>query len=133
MKEVINPDGSVSRVATFKTEKSGETVTVTLTILPVLQKTLELVPTGDLAWICGARGEPFAKESFGNAFSEAARDAGINKSAHGVRKISATIAAENGATGPELDAIFGWVDGGRTSAIYIRDANRVRVAAEAIG
>lgn len=119
-------------VATFKTEKSGETVTVTLPILPILQATLDAGPTGDLAWICGARGEPFTKESFGNAFSEAARAAGIKKSAHGVRKIAATIAAENGATGPELDAIFGWVDGGRTSAIYIREANRVRLAAQAI-
>jgi hypothetical protein len=38
------------------------------------------------------------KESFGNAFSEACRAAGIQKSAHGLRKIGATRAANNGAT-----------------------------------
>ena len=44
------------------------------------------------------------------------------KSAHGVRKIAATIAAENGA-------IFGWTDGGQTSAVYTHDANRAKLAA----
>jgi integrase len=130
-KDVKNPDGSVSRVVQFKTEKSGELVTVTLPILPALQRTLDIGPTGDLTWVCGARGRPFTKESFGNEFSQAARQAGIKKSAHGVRKIAATIAAENGATEKELDAIFGWVDGGRTSGIYTRDANRARLAAQA--
>lgn len=131
VRETSNPDGSISRVVTFKTEKSGRAVTVSLPVLDVLWRTLEVGPTGDLAWICGARGRPFVKESFGNEFSQAARQAGIKKSAHGVRKIAATIAAENGATEKELDAIFGWVDGGRTSGIYTRDANRARLAAQA--
>lgn len=130
-KDVTNEDGSVLRVVQFKTEKSGHLVTVTLPILPALQRTLDIGPTGDLTWICGARGQPFTKESFGNEFSQAARQAGIKKSAHGVRKIAATIAAENGATEKELDAIFGWVDGGRTSGIYTRDANRARLAGQA--
>jgi site-specific recombinase XerD len=130
-KDIKNDDGSFSHVAQFKTEKSGELVTVTLPILPALQRTLDIGPTGDMTWICGARGRPLTKESFGNKFSEAARQAGIKKSAHGVRKIAATIAAENGATEKELDAIFGWVDGGRTSAIYTRDANRAKLAAGA--
>jgi integrase len=131
VKQTVNPDGTISRIATFKTEKSGELVTVTMPILDVLWQTLEIGPTGDLTWICGARGRPLAKEAFGNDFSEAARQAGIKKSAHGVRKIAATIAAENGATEKELDALFGWVDGGRTSGIYTRDANRAKLAAQA--
>jgi hypothetical protein len=40
-------------------------------------------------------------------FAEAARAAGIKKSARGVRKIAATTAANNGATVHELEAIFG--------------------------
>ena len=56
-------------------------------------------PIGDLAFICGAKGGPLTKESFGNMFSKAARAAGVNKSAHGVRKIGATRAAENGDRG----------------------------------
>ena len=35
--------------------------------------TLDAGPTGDLAWISGEKGRPFVKESFGNAFAEAAR------------------------------------------------------------
>lgn len=120
-------------VATIRTEKGGETVTVTLPILPALQATLDRGPIGDLAWICGARGQPFTKESFGNEFAEAARKAGVPKSAHGVRKIAATIAAENGATGKELDAIFGWIDGGKTSAVYTAAADRARLSSQAIG
>ncbi len=42
------------------------------------------------------------KESFGNAFSDACREAGINKSAHGQRKIGAARAANNGATVAQL-------------------------------
>jgi integrase len=130
--DIPNEDGSVSRAVQFKTEKSGELVTVTIPILPVLRRTLDAGPTGDLTWICSAHGRPFTKESFGNAFSEAARQAGIKKSAHGVRKIAATIAAENGTTENELDAIFGWVDGGRTSRIYTREANRARLSVRAV-
>jgi hypothetical protein len=37
-----------------RTEKGGETITVTLPILPILQATLDAGPIGDLAWICGA-------------------------------------------------------------------------------
>lgn len=118
-------------VASIKTEKGGETITVTIPVLPVLQRTLDAGPTGDLAWICGARGEPFTKESFGNEFSAAARAAGVKKSAHGVRKIAATIAAENGATVHQLMAIFGWITIAQAE-VYTREAERVRLAAQAI-
>jgi hypothetical protein len=47
-----------------------------------------------LAFVCGEAGKPLTKESFGNAFREACRAAGVAKSAHGVRKIGATRAAE---------------------------------------
>lgn len=119
-------------VATLRTEKGGFQIEVTLPVLAALQATLDVGPIGDLAWICGANGRPFVKESFGNEFSAAAREAGVKKSAHGVRKIAATIAAENGATGKELDAIFGWTDGGRTSAIYTAAADRKRLARQAM-
>ena len=51
----------------------------------------------------------------------------MTKSAHGVRKIGATRAAENGATVAELEAIFGWQGGGMAS-LYTRAADRVRLA-----
>jgi integrase len=118
-------------VATMRTEKGGETIEVTLPILAILQRTLDEGPTGDLTWVCGEGGKPLVKESFGNMFSKAARDAGIKKSAHGVRKIAATTAANNGATVAELEAIFGW-QGGRMAALYTRAADRRRLAMSAM-
>jgi len=118
-------------IATLKTEKGGETIEVTLPILEALRITLDAGPTGDLAWICGEGGRPFVKEAFGNAFSKAARAAGVRKSAHGVRKIAATTAANNGATVAELEAIFGW-QGGRMASLYTKAADRRRLALAAM-
>jgi integrase len=95
--------------ATLATEKNGQQVS--LPILPVLQKTLDAGPSSDLAFVSNARGQPFTKESFGNAFAEAARKAGVKKSCHGLRKIAATRCAENGATIPQMNAIFGSKNG----------------------
>ena len=88
-------------------------------------------PIGEQSFICGERRLPFTKESFGTAFKEACIAAGVNKSAHGVRKIGATRAAENGATVAELEAIFGW-SGGGMAALYTREADRARLAKGAI-
>jgi integrase len=118
-------------VATLRTEKSQGEVTVTLPILSVLQRTLDAGPTGELAFICGATGKPFTKEGFGNEFREACRAAGVHGSAHGVRKIAATRAANAGATVAQLEAIFGW-SGGRMASLYTQSADRKRLALDAM-
>jgi len=118
-------------VAFLKTEKSGYRTEVALPILPVLQKTLDAGQTGDLAFICGANGQPLTKETFGNYFREAANAAGVSKSAHGVRKISATRAANAGATVAQLKALFGWTDNEMPS-LYTQTADRRRLARDAI-
>lgn len=120
----VNEEGILS-ISTEKTDTP-----IITPVLTVLQRTLLAGPRGEETWIIGPRGHSFVKEAFGNAFSEAARAAGIEKSAHGVRKIAATIAAENGATEAELDAIFGWT-GGRMASHYTRQANRAKLAANA--
>jgi integrase len=117
------------RVATIRTKKNG--VTVTIPILPVLDDILPAGPCGELAFICGERGQPLTKESFGNLFRDACNAAGVKKSAHGVRKIGAIRAALNGATVAELDAIFGW-QGGGMAALYVREADRARLAKSAM-
>jgi integrase len=104
---------------------------VTLPILPVLAATLEAGPCGELAFICGLNRKPLTKESFGNEFTRATRVAGVNKSAHGVRKIAATRAANRGATVAQLEAIFGW-EGGGMASLYTRQADRERLAREAM-
>lgn len=115
-------------VATIRTEKTGAEVYIT--ILPPLAHGLATGMTGDLAFICGADKRPLTKETFGNYFREACNAAGIvGKSAHGVRKLSATRVAEAGATVAELEAMFGW-EGGAMASLYTRTANRRRLAAE---
>jgi integrase len=115
-------------IITVRTEKTGEVVTIPL--LDALRRSIEATKTGDLAYVATAAGRPMTKESFGNWFSGACRAAGVPGSAHGLRKLGATRAADNGATEYELDAIFGW-RGGKTAAIYTREANRRRLAQRA--
>ena len=117
-------------VGRIKTEKSGDTLTAVIPMLPVLDETLKAGPTGDLTFIVGANGKPLTKESFGNLFRAACRAAGVPGSAHGVRKIAATTAANNGATVSQLKAIFGWTDDAMPS-LYTRTADRERLAIDA--
>ncbi len=116
-------------IGTIKTEKTD--TEVTLPILPVLAETLAAGPCGDLAFIVGESGQPLTKESFGNVFRRACRAAGVPGSAHGVRKIAATRAANAGATVAQLEAIFGW-SGGRMASLYTRAADRRRLAMDAM-
>ena len=78
-------------------------------------------------FVVGKNGKPLVKESFGNMFRDACNAAGVQKSAHGLRKIAATRAAEAGATVAELEAMFGW-SGGRMASLYTRTADRRRLA-----
>jgi integrase len=117
-------------IARIKTEKSGFTVEVTLPILPVLARTLAAGPCGDLNFIVGKRGEPLTKASFGNEFHDACRAAGVPGSAHGVRKIAAATAANNGATTEQMKALFGWVTDS-VAQIYVKTANREKLARDA--
>lgn len=118
-------------IATIKTEKSQGKVEVTLPILQVLQVTLDAGPCGDLTYIAGEHGRPLTKESFGNLFRAACKAAGVPGSAHGVRKIAATRAANAGATVAQLEAIFGWT-GGTMASHYTRKADRKRLAKSAM-
>jgi integrase len=119
-----------NEVGQIKTEKSGFTVTATVPVLPVLAATLEAGPCGDMTFIVGASGQPLSKESFGNEFRIACNKAGVPGSAHGVRKIAATTAANNGATVSQLKALFGWTSDGMAS-LYTKTADRERLGREA--
>lgn len=90
-------------------------------------------PTGEITFIATMAGRPFVKEGFGNRFREVCDEAGVPGSAHGLRKAGATRAANNGATERQLNAIFGWSEGAQESAVYTRDADRRRLAQDAMG
>ncbi|WP_455482537.1 tyrosine-type recombinase/integrase [Bartonella sp. B35(2025)] len=115
----------------LKTEKSQFKTDVFLPILPELTETLKIGPIGDETFICGKSGNKLVKESFGNLFREACNAAGIKKSAHGLRKLAATRAANSGATVSQLKAIFGWTEDSMTS-LYTKTADRKRLAIEEI-
>jgi integrase len=116
-------------VATIVTEKND--VEVTIPILPVLATTLKAGPCGDLAFISGESGRPLTKQGFSGLFWKACRAAGVPGSAHGLRKVAATRAANNGATVAEMEAIFGWT-GGQMASHYTRTADRRRLARRAM-
>lgn len=115
-------------VGMMRAEKTGQEVYIP--ILPELAKSIAATPTGDLAFIIGKRGAPCTKESFGTWFRIACRAAGVNKSAHGLRKADATAAAEAGATEAELDARFGWRGKGMAQH-YTKAASRKKLEIEA--
>jgi integrase len=117
-------------VGRIKTEKSRFTIEAVFPILPVLAATLEAGPCGDLTFICGERGQPLTKETFGNEFREACKTTGVPGSAHGVRKIAATTAANNGATTSQLKAIFAWTNDAMPN-LYTKTADRERLGREA--
>ncbi|WP_375659375.1 tyrosine-type recombinase/integrase [Bartonella sp. MR30HLJHH] len=115
----------------LKTEKSKFQTDVFLPILPELAKTLEIGPIGEKTFICSKMNQKFTKEGFGNAFRDACNAAGIKKSAHGLRKLAATRAANSGATVSQLKAIFGWTED-QMASLYTKSADRKRLALEAI-
>ncbi len=114
---------------TIRTEKTG--MVVIAPILPPLAASIAAAATGELTFLATERGLPFGKESFGNWFGKACREAKCPGSAHGLRKAGARRAVEEGATESQLNALFGWADGSRESATYTRTANRAKLAREA--
>jgi integrase len=116
-------------VATIVAEKTAKVLNIP--IMPELADSIAASLTGDMAFICGADGNPVPKASFGNWFRKAVDAAGIKgKSAHGLRKADATETAESGATDRELMARFGWSDA-RQAATYTRQTDQKRMAIEA--
>ena len=115
-------------VITFRMEKARGDGVVYPPVLPTLATTIAASRTGDLTFLVTERGTQMVKESFGNWFREACRQADCPGSAHGLRKAGATRAAENGATVNQLMALFGWKTE-KMALLYTRKADRKRLAA----
>lgn len=72
-------------------------------------------------------GKPFTSNGFGNKMRQWCDDAGLQEcSSHGLRKASATILAEAGATEHQLMAIFGWSDS-KMAQHYTKTAQSRRI------
>ena len=111
--------------------KAGKNkVDLYIPILPALEAALRAGPTGDMSFVTSQYGRPMTKESLGNEFRKWWNAAGVKKSAHGIRKLAATVIADNGGSEQELQALFGWTTN-TMSAIYTREANRKRQSLQA--
>lgn len=111
-------------ILTMKTGKTGATITIALPVY--LLDMIEATPIAGMHLIGQDNGKPYTVESFGNYFREWCNDAGVSKSAHGLRKLSATLAAEGGAAAHELMAQYGWSKMAMAE-IYTKGADRVRL------
>jgi integrase len=114
-------------VLRFRTSKGN--VEVGIPILPPLVRSLEATRTGDLTFICTAKGLPMGANVFTVWFRNAAKAAGCPGSAHGLRKASATRMAEAGGTTAQLKASYGW----KTNTMaehYTQTASRAVLAGE---
>lgn len=118
-------------IFSLKTGKTG--VDITVRFHANLLRTIAATKTGDLHFLVKNNGQPFtSKESFGNWFSARCREAGVEKSAHGIRKLSATLSANDGASAHELMAQFGWVKIEQAET-YTRKADRQRLGIKSSG
>jgi integrase len=101
-------------------------------VLPPLQRAIDAGPCGDLTFLVTDYGKPFSNKGFGNKIREWCDEAGLaHCTAHGLRKAGATMLAEEGATVPQLMAIYDWTTA-RQAEVYFQAANRKRMAAEAM-
>lgn len=108
-------------------------VDMAIPILPELQAIIDASPTGDLTYLVTGSGRPFSIKGFGNKFREWCDEAGLpHCSAHGVRKASACLAAEEGATSHQLQSMFGWKSI-QEAERYTQAAQRKKMAAAAPG
>lgn len=103
-----------------------------LIIIPVLQRTISQTNClGDLTYLVTEYGRPFTAPGFGNWFRARCNEAGVTKSAHGVRKFAATTLIEKDTKTAELMAIFGW-SSLKQADTYIREVNRLQLASAAM-
>ena len=115
-------------VLTLRTTKTGATITVRFPAW--LTALIEVSPVGDMHFLVNERGNPMSQDGFNKWFRQQCRDAGIRKSAHGLRKLSATLAANGGAAAHQLMAQYGWATIGQAE-VYTRGADRARLGMEA--
>ena len=74
-------------------------VTLELPIHPALRTILASTPTGKAAFLETSFGKPFTSNGFGNRFRKWCDEAGLpHCSAHGLRKVCASMLAEIGCT-----------------------------------
>ena len=107
---------------------------LSLPLLDVLRASLAATPHGFETFLVTMYGKPFSSSnSFGNWFEKRVIEAKLPSicTPHGLRKIGAVRAAENGATEQQMMAIFGW-DSPKLAAHYAKKASQKKMAGAAM-
>lgn len=116
-------------VIEFQTEKTKTPIYIP--IPPALAASIIEAPTGDMMFLVTEWGTPFkSAASFGNWFAKQCKAAGVNVRAHGLRKLAATVIADNEGSEKMLQAFFGWRSE-RQSSVYTKNANARKLAQDA--
>lgn len=99
-------------------------------IMPILRNILDASPLGSMTFLVNDYGRPFTEKGIGNKFRQWCDQATLpHCTAHGLKKASATIAAELGATIHQLMAMYDWSTPGQAEP-YTRAADQKRLAVE---
>jgi integrase len=123
----VMKDGSVR----LKTEKTG--ALAEFDIVDRLRWALAAgphQPVGVPNFLVTKRGKPWDKNYLGSWFGERCRAIGLGRSAHGLRKSAARIAAEAGATEEMLMAQFTW-SSPAMAHYYVRAARKKKLTRDA--
>jgi integrase len=124
-------DNGWLKFVAWKNRNKKSRKTIECPIRPNLAAALAVTPTGDLTYLINDLGSAFTINGLGNKMRDWCDAAGLPQcSSHGLRKAAAVILAENGATAPELCALFGWSKL-ETAEIYIREAQKRTMVANA--
>lgn len=107
-------------------------VDIEIAIHPILEAVLASHKVTGMTYMQTEYGKAFSVKGLGNRVSDWFTQAGLpHLTAHSVRKGLATDQAHNEATDSMMEAMFGWTDG-KTSKIYTRNAERARLARQAV-
>lgn len=100
-------------------------------ILPPLAEAIRRTPYGLKTFLITEKGIPFTDAGFGNRMRGWCDQADLPEcTAHGLKKIAATICADLGATDRMMMALFDWTSEKQATA-YTEKANKTRLAAGA--
>ncbi len=102
-------------------------LSISLPVTDELREALDQITHDQPTFLINEYGKAFTGNGFGNKMRQWCNDADLPKcSAHGLRKTSATILAEAGATEHQLMAIFGWSDS-KMAQHYTKAAQSKRI------
>lgn len=89
----------------------------------------DLRGAGNMTYLLNGYGAPFTAAGLGNRFRKWCDEAGLKrKSLHGIRKGLSAMLAGQGATSTEIDVLLGHEMGSPETRVYVRSAERQRLA-----